>query len=193
MAPVAPRSRTRPLNPRYPRPMRPSALLGTLAAAAVLAWGFAAIAPVSPGVYTAVLTAGTFGFGPLYGAPTDRLVDRPWRRLHRVGVLARRLGTRWLAHELTVAGWNRRVRRPIRSRADVRVFRRDAVAALVSHSVSTVFHAVAAIALAAAGHPGWGVLALGLGLLVHAWPALLQVELLVRVDELRAVATRQRR
>ena len=173
--------------------MRPSALLGALAAAAVLAWGFTVVAPASPGVYTAVLTAGTFGFGPLYGAPTDRLVDRPWRRLHRVGVLARRLGTRWLAHELTVAGWNRRVRRPIRSRADVRVFRRDAVAALVSHTLSTVFHSVAAGALAAAGHPGWGVLALALGLLVHAWPALLQVELLVRVDELRAVATRQRR
>ncbi|CAM3743628.1 hypothetical protein E4A47_11260 [Micrococcus flavus] len=173
--------------------MRPSALLGALAVAAVLAWGFAAITPASPGVYVAVLTAGTFGFGPVYGAPTDRLVDRPWRRLHRVGALARRLGTRWLAHELTVAGWNRRVRRPIRSRADVRAFRRDAVGALVSHTVSTAFHGAAAVALAVAGHPGWALVAVALGLLVHAWPALLQVELLVRVDELRAVATRRPR
>ena len=41
------------------------------------------------------------------------------------------------------------------------------------------------MALAAVGHPVWGVVAVALGLVVHAWPALLQVSVLGRIDGLQ--------
>ena len=75
----------------------------------------------------------------------------------------------------------------------MRAFRRDAVASLLSHTVSLGFHAVAAVALARAGHPGWGLVALGAGAVLHGWTALLQVEVLGRVDELRALVGARRR
>lgn len=172
--------------------MRPSALLGAAVVAALLAWGFVTVVPESPGVYVLVLTAATLGGGVLYGAPTAALVDLPWRRCTRLRALAARAHTRWLARRLGEAGWTERVRRPIRSRSDVRALRHAAVASLLSHTVSSAFHLVATIALATAGHPLWGVVALATGALVHAWPVLLQVEVLGRVDELRAVVAARR-
>lgn len=46
--------------------------------------------------------------------------------------------------------------------------------------------ALLGLALSPVGHPVWGVIALALGALVHAWPALLQVSVLGRIDELQA-------
>lgn len=172
--------------------MRIPAVCAAVAVVTLPVWGFRQVVPASPGAYVAVLTAATVGFGPFYGVPTLAVVDLPWRRLRRLRALAARAHTRWLARQLRVAGSDARIRRRIRSRADVLAFRREAVGRLLNHGLSAVLHAAAGVALAAAGHPLWGVVAVVAGLLVHGWPALLQVGVLGRVDELQATVQARR-
>lgn len=166
--------------------MTPRSLAGLALAVAALAAAFALMAPTAPGLFVGVLTAGTLGFGPFYGEPTRHLVDRPWRRDRRWHELARRVRTDWLSRQLGAAGWNAAIRRRITGRADLRRIRTAAVGSLVSHAASVGLHGIATLALAVVGHPGWGLLAVLLGLVVHAWPALLQVAVLGRIDGLQA-------
>lgn len=162
------------------------ALLGLALAAVVLAWGFTAMATTAPGLFVGVLTVGTFGFGPFYGEPAPALVGRPWRRDRWARALARRVRVDWLSRQIGAAGWNAAIRRRITGHDDLRRIRTVAVGALVSHAASAGLHVTAGAALAVVGHPVWGVIALALGALVHAWPALLQVSVLGRIDELQA-------
>lgn len=166
--------------------MRPTGILGAVATAVVLAWGFAVMVPRTPGGYVALLAAGTFGMGAFYGRPTAAVLAHPWRRHHRLRRFAEASGTLRLSRLLTRLGWNGLIRRPVRGRADLPQLREDAVGALLSHTLSMVFHLVAALGLVLRGNPVWATAAVGLGLLLHAWPALLQVHVLGRVDELQA-------
>lgn len=166
--------------------MTPRSLAGLALTVAALTSAFVLMAPTAPGLFVGVFTVGTFGFGPFYGEPSRQLVDRPWRRDTRWRDLARRVRTDWLSRQLGAAGWNAAISRRITGRADLRRIRTAAVGSLVSHAASTGLHAVAGVALAAVGHPIWGVVAVALGLVVHAWPALLQVSVLGRIDGLQA-------
>ena len=157
--------------------MTPRASLALALAAVVLAWGFAAMATTAPGLFVGVLTVGTVGFGPFDGEPAPALVVRPSRRDRQARALARRVRVDWLSRQLGAAGWNAAIRRRIRAAA---------VGALVSNAASAGLHVTAGAALAVVGHPVWGMIALALGALVHAWPALLQVSVLGRIDELQA-------
>lgn len=170
--------------------MRLSGLIGAVATAAALAWSFWSMATDAPALYVLVLTIGTFGAGIFYGKPTQALVDHPWRNRRRLRGLAQACGTRQLARLLTRIGWNRAVRRPIRGRSDLGPFREDAAGALLSHGISLVFHLVASAGLAAVGQAFWGVAALVLGFVLHAWSALLQIDVLGRVDGVQARITR---
>ncbi|MCS6711993.1 hypothetical protein JSY14_08160 [Brachybacterium sp. EF45031] len=166
--------------------MTPRSLAGLALTVAALTSAFMLMAPTAPGLFVGVLTVGTFGFGPFYGEPSRQLVDRPWRRDRRTRALARRVRVDWLSRQLGAAGWNAAIRRRITGRDDLRRIRTVAVGALVSHAASAGLHVAAGAALAVVGHPVWGVIALALGALVHAWPALLQVSVLGRIDELQA-------
>lgn len=165
--------------------MKASSVVGAVVTAAVLAWGFVAIVPRSPGGYVALLTAGTFGAGVFYGRPAQRLLAHPWRCATRWATITRLARTRSRARILDQVGWNRQVRRPIRSFADLGPFRRDATGSLVSHAVSLAIHLLASIALALFAHPWWALGCSGLGLVLHGWPCLLQIEVLIRTDELQ--------
>lgn len=165
--------------------MTPRSLAGLALTVAALMSAFVLMAPTAPGLFVGVLTVGTFGFGPFYGEPSRQLVDRAWRRDTRWRDLARRVRTDWLSRQLGAVGWNAAISRRITGRADLRRIRTAAVGSLVSHAASAGLHAVAGVALAAVGHPVWGVVAVALGLVVHAWPALLQVSVLGRIDGLQ--------
>lgn len=154
-----------------------------MSSAALLTWGFVVMVPRTPGGYVLLLTVGTFGLGILCGHPSSSLTAHPWRRHRRLRRVAAVFQTRRLAQQLTRLRWNAAVRRPIRRRADLQPFRRDAVGALLSHTVSMGFHVVAAMGLAGVGHPWWSVATIALGAVVHGWPALLQVDVLSRLDE----------
>lgn len=170
--------------------MRLSGLAALPLAIGLLAWGFAVLADDRPGWFVGALVLLVFGLGPTYGAPSEGFVSRPWRN-HPLRRTARLLGARALSRRLDRAGWNRQVRSAVRSRNDLDELRTDSVAALVSHSISTLLHLAATVALVAVGHPWWGVVAAALGLLVHAWPALLQIDVLGRVDALQTRIRRQ--
>ena len=150
-----------------------------------LACGFVVVVPRSPGGYVGLVTAGTFGAGVFYGRPAQRLLAHQWRRTALRSLMIRWTRPRSLARVLDRVGWNRQVRRPIRSFADLDPFRADAAGSLVSHAVSLAIHLLAAAALTVSAHPWWALGCLGLGLVVHGWPCLLQIEVLVRLDELR--------
>lgn len=166
--------------------MTPRSLAGLALTVTALTVAFVLMVPTAPGLFVGVLTVGAVGFGPFYGQPTRQLVDRPWRRETRWRELALRTRTDWLSRQLGAAGWNAAISRRITGRADLWRIRSAAVGSLVSHTASAGLHGVAGVALAVAGHPVWGLLAVVLGLVVHAWPALLQVSVLGRIDGLQA-------
>lgn len=165
--------------------MKTSSLLAALVTVLVLACGFVAVVPRSPGGYVGLVTAGTFGAGVFYGHPTHRLLAHQWPRTALRSSMFRWARPRLLARMLDRVGWNRQVRRPIRSFADLDPFRFDAAGSLVSHAASLAIHLLAAAALAVFAHPWWALGCLLLGLVVHGWPCLLQIDVLIRLDELR--------
>ncbi len=170
-----------------------SSVFAALVTVLVLACGFVVVVPRSPDGYVGLVTAGTFGAGVFYGRPTQRLLAHQWRRTALGSSMIRWTRPRSLARVLDRAGWNRQVRRPIRSFADLDPFRSDAAGPLVSHAVSLAIHLLATAALTVSAHPWWAMGCLGLGLVVHGWPCLLQIKVLVRLDELRAKARRRGR
>lgn len=165
--------------------MKASGVLGALLTVAVLAYGLAVIVPRSPGGYVGLVTAGTFGAGVFHGQPTQHLLDHPWRRTPLRSTIARWARPRSLARMLDRVGWNKQVRRPIRSFTDLDSFRSDATGALVSHAISLAIHLLAAAALAFSAHPWWSLGCAGLGLVLHGWPCILQIEVLMRIEELQ--------
>lgn len=168
--------------------MKTSSVLAALVTVLALACGFVVVVPRSPGGYVGLVTAGTFGAGVFYGRPTQWLLAHQWRRTALRSWMIRWARPRSLARILDRVGWNRQVRRPIRSFTDLDPFRCDTAGSLVSHTVSLAIHLLAAVALTVSAHPWWALACLGLGLVVHGWPCLLQIEVLVRLDELRAKA-----
>lgn len=162
--------------------------IAAMATVVLLAYAFVLMADRVPGLYVLVLTCATFGLGAFYGVPTRSLVDHEWRRMTRTRRLAVVVGARRLSRALDHLGWNRALGRQLRSRADLEPLRGASTESLLSHGTSAILHLVAATALAVLAQPWWALAAAGAGLLVHVWPALLQVDLLGRVDELQARA-----
>lgn len=113
-----------------------SSVFAALVTVLVLACGFVVVVPRSPGGYVGLVTAGTFGAGLFYGHPTQRLLAHQWRRTALRSSMIRWARPRSLARMLERVGWNRHVRRPIGSFADLDPFRSDAAGSLVSHAVS---------------------------------------------------------
>lgn len=133
--------------------MKTSSVLAAVVTVLVLACGFVVVVPRSPGGYVGLVTAGTFGAGVFYGCPTQRLLTHQWRRTALLSSMICWARPRSLARMLDRVGWNRQVRRPIRSFADLDPFRSDAAGSLVSHAVSLVIHLLVVVALAVSTHP----------------------------------------
>lgn len=165
--------------------MKSPSILGALMTAAVLGCGFAVIVPHSPGVYVGVVAAGTFGAGTFYGQPTQRLLAYSWRCTTLWSFLIRWTKPRLLARALNRVGWNRQVRHPVRSFTDLNMLRADATGSLLSHAVSLAIHLLAAAALLLTWHPWWALALSGLGVVLHGWPCVLQIDVLIRVDEIQ--------
>lgn len=164
--------------------MSHSSLVGLGITAVAMLVAFETMYDTAPALFTGVVTVGTFGAGIFYAVPTDRWVARPWR--HSIWrPVARRTHVATLTRVLSSTGWNRQVRHPIDGRGALQHHRATSAGALISHACSAAIHSVAAVALASLGEPVWAGACLALGLRLHVWPALLQIEILGRIDEIQ--------
>lgn len=155
--------------------------------AAVLGGFWVAIGPGHP-VFAVVAATWTLLLGALVGEPLTRRTPDGWLRVPPAErIWHRRLGVARFDRLLDRIRWNRvvaRMRSYDGTRAALPALDRAVRESLVAHAAGFAVHAGLTVAAAAAGY-GWGALWLLLGgLAVHAWPALLQRSLRLRLQPL---------
>ncbi|WP_162875613.1 hypothetical protein [Sphingomonas crusticola] len=147
------------------------------------------LGPASPW-YAAGVAMGTFSLGPAIAAPIARHAPRRWfrvaageRPLHRL------LGIGLFERLLEASGWNRRVARPMRGFSG----RRGGLDALAwglranmgAHAACFAIHlALAALALLGRHGLAGALWMLVPGVVLHAYPVLLQRAILLRLQPL---------
>jgi hypothetical protein len=149
-----------------------------------------------PGGYAlyGVLVAGwSFGLTPGVAIPSVRLAQRlipphGFRVPAGERVIHRMFGVGRFAWFLELSGYNRQVVRPLRrfdgTRADLRTLGQSALGGVIAHGVVFGFHVLLAGAVLLAAHPVAALWVLGLGVVLHLYPILLQRSLLLRIQPL---------
>ncbi|GAA4758221.1 hypothetical protein [Citricoccus nitrophenolicus] len=156
---------------------------------AALAWLATEIGAGDPAFALCVALV-SLGSAPFVGDALARALPHRWSAVpDRALTVFHRLGAGWFNRFLSLIGWNAlilRMRQPLQSPSDAVDYARSLRASAAGHSWGLILHLVFAVtALVTAGVPA-ALLILVPGLLLHAYPVILQLIGLHRLEPILA-------